>query len=154
MIPEANVRSPNYFIARTEAPCLRCERPTCLLALAMPGIHETLEDDAWQRAGAEALLFHVRALSRGAQHRLHELSLHFRPSHSPATQNTYWANHCEHCGALLDDDELHCEPDGAFFPSSASAAAAIELIRVNAPVQVVASGYALEPEFLRFMRRS
>ena len=153
MIPDANVRSPLYSIARATAQCLHCGRPTRLLALAMPGSHETLEEDAWQCAGAEALLFHVHALSAGAQHRLRELSLDFRPAHSAATQDTYWANHCGHCGTLFDDHELHCEPDGAFSPSGETAAAAIELLAVNAPMQAVVSGYALEPEFLRFTRR-
>ena len=168
-IPDANVRSQTYYVARATAPCWHCGMSTRVLALAMPGIHETLDIDAaddgedsggylaavpWQRAGANAFLFHVHQLSQAVQHRLEDLSLHFRPARSAATQNTYWANHCEHCGALLDDQELHCEPGGAFSPSSEAAAATIELLHVDAPLRAAASGYALEPEFLRFMRRS
>lgn len=154
MIAGANIRSRTYTIARTSAPCRRCRRPTLLLALGVPDSHETLEIDAWQQAGAEALLFHVQALPPGVRHRLQQLSPHFRTARSAATQNACWVNHCAHCGTLLDDDELHCEPEGAFFPTSQSAAADIELIRIDAPMAAAASGYALAPEFLPFMRRS
>ena len=166
---DANVRSPTYYAARTAAPCPHCVKATRLLAMAMPVTHQTLDVDApgagedtgdglssgtWQRADAVAFLFYVQQVSDGVQHRLHELSRHFRLARSEASQNTYWANHCEHCGTLLGDHELHCEPGGAFAPSSKVFAAKIELLHINAPFQATASGYALEPEFLRHMRRS
>jgi hypothetical protein len=167
-VPDANVRSETYYVARATSPCRHCGMRTGLLALAIPD-HETLEldasgdgvdpggdlsPDAWQRAGANAFLFYVQQLSDDVQDRLGELSRHFRLARNAATQNTYWANHCEHCGTLLGDHELHCEPGGAFAPSNEAAAADIELLHINAPLQAGASGYALEPEFLRFMRRS
>jgi hypothetical protein len=82
-----------------------------------------------------------------------QLSLSFRPAHSPATSSAYWANHCEHCNRPLGDHELHCEP-GAFMPSSEAAAADIELVRIREPFAAVAGGYAPEPEFFAFMRKS
>ena len=167
-VPDADFRSQTYYVARATAQCRHCGSPTCLLALAMPRIHETLDIDAsdgagdggelaqdkWQCAGANAFLFYVERLSADVQRRMQELSTHFRLARSAATQSIYWANHCEHCGALLGDHELHCEPDGAFAPSSEAAAANVELLHINAPLQAAASGYALEPEFFRFMRGS
>jgi hypothetical protein len=133
----------------------------------MPRMHETLDadtsddgdgggfgQDEWQSTDAHAFLFYVEQVPDDVQHRLQELSQDFRLAHSAATQNFYWANHCGHCGTLLDDHELHCEPDGAFAPSDEDAAAAIELLQVVAPLRAAASGYTLEPEFFRFMRRS
>ena len=152
-VPDANVRSQTYYVARATAQCGHCGSPTRLLALAMPRIHETLEDE-WQCADANAFLFYVGELPDDVRHRLQALSPHFRRARSAATQSIYWANHCEHCGTLLGDHELHCEPDGAFAPSSEAAAADIELLHINAPLRAAASGYALEPEFFRFMRGS
>jgi hypothetical protein len=85
---------------------------------------------------------------------LNQLSQFFRLAHSAATLSSYWANHCEHCGTLLGDHELHCEPDGAFTPSSEAAAANIHLLRIQEPFEAVAAGYAFEPEFFGFMRKS
>jgi hypothetical protein len=163
-----DVRSQTYYVARAIAQCWRCGSPTCLLALALPRMHETLDVDApdgagdggelaqdeWQRADAHAFLFYVEQLSGDAHRRLQELSQHYRLAHSAVTQSIYWANHCEHCGTLLGDHELHCEPGGAFEPSGPAAAANIELLHRDAPLQAAASGYALEPEFFCFMRRS
>jgi hypothetical protein len=163
---DANVRSQTYYIARTTAPCWRCGSPTRLLALALPPAHDTLEEDdtseapddgeptpcMWQHAEARAFLFYVERLPDEVQHRLHELSQSFHVAQSPATHSSYWENHCDHCGALLGDHELHCEPDGAFAPSSEASAANIELLEINEPFEAAVAGYALEPEFFRCMR--
>jgi hypothetical protein len=95
----------------------------------------------------------VEYLPDGVLDQLKQISPSFRLAYSAATLNSYWANHCEHCGTLLDDHELHCEPEGAFMPASESAAAAIQLSSVEAPFEAAAAGYALAPEFFRFMRR-
>jgi hypothetical protein len=155
-VPDANVRSPAYYVARTRAECRHCGSPTRLLALALPQEHETLDVDSqvWQRANTNAFLFHVEQLSDGVMHRIRELSEHFRPAHSTATNGLYWANHCEHCNELLEDDELHCEPDGAFLPSSEAAASEVHLLHVPEPFEAAAAGMTLEPEFFGFVRKS
>jgi len=164
---DANVRSQTYYIARTSVRCRRCGFPTRLLALALPHNHETLDGDApadagcgdsapeaWQRAAVNAILFYVERLSLDVQDRVNRILPTFRLARGAATSNSYWANHCEHCGTLLDDHELHCEPDGAFMPSSEAAAANIRLQQIQEPFEAVAAGYAFEPEFFGFMRRS
>jgi hypothetical protein len=156
-LPDANVRSPTYYVARTEANCWYCGQPTRLLALAMPHGHETLDmeaPDSWHRARFNAFLFFVERLSDEVQSRLSRISQSFRLARCAATLNSYWANHCEHCGALLGDHELHCEFDCAFMPSSESNAASIELLRIREPLEAMAAGYAIEPEYFRFMSRS
>src|ERR1700688_1845411 len=159
-LADANIRSQTYYIARTNVRCWHCGLSTRLLALAMPHNHETLDgdtqadadggdpaSDAWQRTAVNAMLFYVEPLPDGVQDRLNRILPFFRLAHSAATLNSYWANHCEHCGTLLGDHELHCEPDGAFTPSSAAAAANIHLLRIQEPFEAVAAGYAFEPEF-------
>jgi hypothetical protein len=159
-LPQANVRSQSYYVARTDVQCWRCGISTRLLALAVPNSHETLDGDSpispdgWQCANFTAFLFYVEYLPESVQIRLNELSRRFRMGHSTATLCSYWANHCEHCDVLLEDHELHCEPDGAFLPLSEAAAAGVELLQIREPFEAVAAGYAFEPEFFRFMRRS
>ena len=164
----ANVRGQTFYVALTAARCWHCGVPTRLLALAMPENHETLDAEtqtgaedggepgppAWQRTNMHALLFDVQELPGDIQKRLSEILPPFRLAHSPATLNSYWANHCEHCGSLLGDQELHCEPEGAFMPASEAAAANIQLVLIEAPFEAAAAGYACEPEFFAFMRRS
>jgi hypothetical protein len=73
-------------------------------------------------------------------------------SRCSATQISYWANHCEHCDALLGDQEMHCELDGAFVPSSQTAGSAIDVLRIQEPFEAAATGYSVEPEFFDFAR--
>jgi hypothetical protein len=165
-LPDANVRAKTYYVARTEATCWHCGQATRLLALAIPHGHETLDTDepadggqdsapgSWRRAGFNAFLFFVERLSDEVQSHLSRMSQSFRLAHCAATLNSYWANHCEHCSVLLGDHELHCEFECAFMPSSESNAASIELLHVREPLEAIAAGYAIEPEYFRFMSRS
>jgi hypothetical protein len=171
--PDANVRSQTYYVALTSLRCPHCGYSTRLLALAMPRDHETLHADAhddsgadgdaeelcdesardvWQRADANALLFYVESLPGIVQKRLQQWSRFFHLAYDPGARNSYWANHCEHCGNLLGDHELHCEPEGAFMPSSEAAAQNIQLLRYQEPFAAAAVGYACEPEFFACMR--
>ncbi len=176
--PDVNVRSPAYYIARTLVLCPHCRSMTTVVALAVTPEHETLDLDApvdeegdgdsdrdyvgssvvnislgdWQRAGVNAFLFYAEYLPDSVQDRLQNLSPSFRFAYSDATLSSYWANHCDHCERLLSDHELHCEPEGAFMPVSETAAAGIELLRIEEPFEAAAAGYAFEPEFFSLMR--
>lgn len=166
-LPAANVRSQSFYLARTHAQCRHCGKSTQLLALAMPSNHETLDPDieaadesggpalgAWEPANCNAFIFFVEYLPADIQRRLNRLSRHFRPAYSAETLNSYWANHCEYCAALQEDHPLHCEPAGAFTPSSEEAAANIELLQVPARFEASAAGYAVEPAFFGSMRKA
>jgi hypothetical protein len=158
--PDANVRSQTYYVALSSVRCLHCGHSTRLLALAVPRDHEALHADeagdeatrcVWQRADANALLFYVEGLPGAVQKRLAQLSSFFHLAYDPGAMNSYWANHCEHCGKLLADHELHCEPEGAFMPVSEAAAQKIQLLRFQEPFAAAAAGYACEPEFFSSM---
>jgi hypothetical protein len=151
-----NIRSNSYFVAHCDTRCWHCGGPTRVLALAVSHDHETLDPDAspaWQYACVCALIFYVERLSGGVRRRLGEISPHYRLNRCPAIQKSYWANHCQRCGELLDDHQLHCELDGAFMPSSEIAASNIELQRVPESFEAAAAGYSFEPEFFEFLRR-
>ncbi len=167
MSSEINVRSDRFWIARTMGTCWYCGAGTRLLALALPSGHETLameaEADAdaggekrapevWDVAPCNAFLFYVAYLPDAVQRRLQEFSPLYRFARSAETLGSYWANHCESCGSLLDDHELFCEPEGAFLPTSRARAAAIQLVRIDEPLDAAAAGYACDPEFFESAR--
>lgn len=165
-VADANVRADSYFVVRTKARCWHCGMPTPLLALAVPEEHESFELTSlfeeldaegnaqerfeWQRSGLSALLFYVEDLPAEVREKLHEISSCYRLGYSVATLNSYWANHCEFCGTLLDDHDLHCEPDSAFVMSNG--AAQIERLRIERPFEASAGGFSYEPEFFSSLR--
>lgn len=161
---EINIRSPRYFIARRLGACGHCRKPTQVFALAVPPGHQALELDAdahdeatavdtWHVAVHGALLFYVEYLPEAVQARLKRYTQCYRFGHSDAAMGSYWANHCERCGCLLDDHELFCEPEGAFLPTSESSASSIHLLPMNEAMHALAAGYAYEPQFLDAMSR-
>ena len=159
-----NVRSKGYLIARTAGVCAHCGLKTRLVALVLPVSHEALslaedeqdgtETDSWDTVPCSAFLFKLGYLPDDVQRRMGGFSKTYRPAMSAAAQGSYWANHCEHCGSLQADDELFCEPEGAFFPVDAASASVIELTHIDEPFEAAAGGYACEPQYLGHMIRT
>jgi len=149
---DPNYRASEYSVANADARCPHCGRSTRVVALVLPATHEALDAESeelnvWQPVGANAILFYVARLPEGVQGRLRRLSPTFRLAHSDVTANSYWANHCEHCGLLLNDHDLHCEPGAPFMPGSQGEAARIQLFKIHEPFAAAAAGCAIEPEF-------
>jgi hypothetical protein len=149
---DANIRSSSYYIAETAVQCLSCDQWTRVLALALPAHHEILIEDEWQSVDVSAFLFYVTELPEGVRHLLTQTSSFFRLTRVENASDPCWANHCEHCDALLSDDELHCEP-GGFMPGHADEAQAISLFEVRQAFRAVAAGYAVDPECFAHMRK-
>ncbi|HEY2780853.1 MAG TPA: hypothetical protein VGI90_08755 [Steroidobacteraceae bacterium] len=151
-IPEANVRSPSYYIAQKQVQCARCGQRGRVVALALPPNHEMLVDGRWQTAGANAFLFYVADLPRAVSRRLIALSPGFGLARGEGQLDSYWANHCKHCHRIFSDDELHCEP-GGFMPTQAEEAESIQLSHVRQGFSAIAAGYALDPEFFGLIKK-
>ena len=151
-LPDANIRSSSYYIAQTTVQCTSCDQWARVLALALPAAHEILIEDEWQAADVSAFLFHVTELPEDVRRQLLQISPLFRFVRGADTPDPYWANHCEHCDALLSDDELHCEP-GGFMPANADEAQAISLLAIPQTFRAAAAGYAVDPEFFVHMRK-
>ena len=60
----------------------------------------------------------------------------FRNVHSAGDQESYFANHCSHCGALQEDLYLHSEPDQPFFDIPHSAPGAVKLTPLVGRIQL------------------
>jgi len=151
-LPDANIRSSSYYIAQTTVQCICCCQRTRVLALALPVAHEILIEDEWQAADAGAFLFHVTELPEGVRRQLLQFSPLFRLARGADTPDRCWLNHCQHCDALLSDDELHCEP-GGFMPGNADDAETISLFAIPQAFRAAAAGYAADPEFFAHMRK-
>jgi len=151
-LPDANIRSSSYYIAQTTVQCMSCGQWTRVLALALPRSHEILIEDDWQAADVSAFLFHVTELPEGIRRQCLQVSPFFSSARHADAPDPYWANHCEHCEALVSDDELHCEP-GGFMPGNVDEAQAISLLAIPQALRAVAAGYAVDPEFFAHMRK-
>lgn len=159
---DINIRAGSFLLARTVTACAHCRAPTRVAALVVPPGHMALELDdeaenestaldAWRPASHYAFLFHVEFLSSRVQNRLSHVAPLLRPLETDG--GVHWCNHCERCGAVLDDHELFCEPDGAFLPTSESSAGRIELLLIDAAFAAAAGGYSDEPPFFAAMRQ-
>jgi hypothetical protein len=154
--PDINIRSSGYFIACATGTCWRCDAATPVIGLGLPPTHKTLsmdaergesEPDSWEAAACNALVFYIGYLPDAVQRRLANFSPFYRPGHDAGSQESYWANHCEKCGSLLDDQDLFCEPDGPFLPTSEVSAAGIHLFWIDEAIEAAAAGYAVDPQF-------
>lgn len=161
---DVNIRSQRFFLARTTATCGRCSGRTSMFAFAVPPGHEVLEldgaaaeelsMDSWRIAACNAFLFYVAFLPAGIRERLGQGMRSYRlDTTHEGTSSRYWANHCEQCGAQLDDQELFCEPEGAFLPTSESDAGLIQLLAIEKPFEAAAAGYAPDPQFFGAMSK-
>jgi hypothetical protein len=157
-----NVRSASYWIAHATGECDGCRAETRCVALALPPSHQSLALDCdvqkdelvaynWETAEWSAFLFYVEYLPDEVRRRLQAASEGYRLAFSERTQGSYWANHCAACGALIEDHDLFCEPDGAFLPTTAESAAAVTLEHVGESLEAGAVGYAGDPQFLDSM---
>lgn len=163
---EINVRSPYYFIARTQDICEHCGASMELFALVVPPGHETLDvgdddvenapdegmaADRWVVADHHALLFHIESLSAGVQARLASLTRSFRPERRDPDAAATWVNHCAACGSQMDDDTLFCEPGEAFCPIEEAGIARIRSLRIDEALEAAAGAYSVDPNFMPAM---
>jgi hypothetical protein len=156
---DPNVRASKYLIAWTVMPCPHCSESTRLVALALPQGHEVLDAEtesssSWQPTAACALLFYVSSICHSARTRLLQLFPSFHPDRGEETSDSHWVNHCEHCNQSISDDELHCEPEGAFLPAGNAQGSNIFFVPMEEAFEASAAGYSLEPEFFQFERET
>ena len=140
-------RSASYLLAQSVVLCWRCQQPTSVVCLGLSPGHERRLENMWESIHTGVLLFYVEHLLPDVAMVLQELSPQYRLDNSKTTGHYYWINHCQHCFALLEDHDLHCEPDGAFLPASAHVAEQILLIRSTGRFLARVGGISDEPLF-------
>jgi hypothetical protein len=152
LIEETNVRSAAYLLAQSVAVCGRCLQPTSAFSLGLLPGHERQVDGKWEPVDVGALLFYVDYLPPEVILVAQELSLHFRLDYSRPTATEYWINHCQNCGELLEDHDMHCEPGGAFLPLDARDAGNILLVEVRESFSARVRGCSYDLPFFASMQ--
>jgi hypothetical protein len=154
----ANIQASGYYLLSVKAACPHCGGETKVFALAVPTAHRWLhaDDDAaaptWQDAVGPAVLFRIEGLAPAVRQRLRLLAPGYRPARQESSAASPWLNHCDRCQEPLDEDELHCEPEGAFMPMGPAAAQAIDAKAVYQPFKASASGYVPDAQWLQYIR--
>jgi hypothetical protein len=118
------------------------------------GESEVADHARWTPAHHAAFLFFVEQVSHGARARLQEAAKQFEEDCVEGEGPPSLRNHCIQCGAMFDDQDLFCEPGGAFLPTSVTEAGKVSLVAVDQAIQATIDGYAYEPEFFEFMTRT
>jgi hypothetical protein len=162
-----NVRSSSYLIARALATCGTCRATTPVVGLVVPPGHDVLQFEAdspepgsdadgqhWEATAHGAFLFHIDRLPDRVVTRVAGYAPLFRAGAPDRDGCGPWSNHCASCGCRLDDQDLFCEPEAAFFPVSEPAARAIHLVGIAEPFAAYAAGYAPDPAFFDAMSRA
>lgn len=124
------------LIARAENACWRCGAFGAVVCLVLPHdlktISDSEDDDLPVPFDGAAVMQYVEQIEAPL---LAAINLPtFKPGTRRTAAATYYANHCEHCDALLGDHYLH-HPDGPFWPMSEEDTS-IELTLLEQPVSV------------------
>jgi hypothetical protein len=144
-----NVRSSRYFIVESRMRCDQCNVVTAVFGLALPADYESLyvDDDApddesgtWESPRFAAVLSYVDYLPETVAHRIRSVTPHYRLDVASEAGGTFWMNHCEHCGAQLEEEELHGDPGSPFGPMPDEGLEAIRLHEVREPFSAWAGG--------------
>ncbi len=139
-----NARSARYLIVESRILCLQCNTVTAVFAFALRAGYESLfvdddtpddEDGTWEAPGVGAVLSYVEYLSEPVASRIRAMTQHYQLDIHGDTGHTFWMNHCAHCGAQLEEEELHGEPEGPFRRLPYEGPEAIRVSEVHEPFE-------------------
>lgn len=94
--------------AKTE--CWKCKKETAVSCLTAADFEEE-----GILVGHSVRLTNVAVIDKTILVPFQQINARIQRVHSGTAGMDYYANHCEHCGALQGDYYLHMEPDGPFF---------------------------------------
>ncbi len=117
--------APFYLLKSTED-CYKCKKPSLIVAFAAIGL------EGYEETSEELIQFsYVTGLPDWLKILLKNEFSNYYFDWSHTAGDSYYMNHCEHCGARFGDFFLHSEPDGAFFPQSQEEASSIEVFKLR-----------------------
>jgi hypothetical protein len=144
-----NVRASGYFIVESRFPCLKCSQVSAVFAFAVPKGYESLcvddstpenECGVWEPQELAAVLSFVGCLPEAVIKRVRAVTSCYRIVTERETCSGFWMNHCEHCGARMEEEELHEDMDGPFGSIPSVGWEAIRLHEVREPFAAAAGG--------------
>jgi hypothetical protein len=139
-----NVRSAKYLIVESRTCCPQCSTVTKVFAFALPAGYESLcvdddtpddESGTWEVPGLTAVVSYVEYLPVTVAERIRTITPHYRVDLDNETGETFWKNHCEHCGVQMMEEELHGEPEGPFGFMPREGLEAIQWYQVSEPFE-------------------
>jgi hypothetical protein len=126
---EFNIASSDAYVAAATTACQRCQSPIQVICIHCAS--GTVSGDPL----SQFTVSDVHAVSDSLECQLHPWP-HYRKVVVATTGDTYFANHCPHCGAEQDDMYLHSEPDEPFFDIPAAAPGSIELTPLAGSIEL------------------
>jgi hypothetical protein len=86
----------------------------------------------------------VEYLPDSVAQRVGGMTSHYRLDLDGLSGERFWTNHCQHCEARMEEEELHGEYDGAFGPMPSEGFEAIRVHEVREPFEAWARGESNE----------
>lgn len=131
---------PIYLIVSDEK-CYRCSISAPVYSLAATNVKNNND----KLINHFTILNYIEDLPQTLISLLKPISDSYYKSFSKTTKSKYYNNHCIHCQTMFGDFFMHCEPNGAFFPTSVTAAKKISLIELPLQAsQKLVSNYRVE----------
>lgn len=113
------IKSP-VSMALNSTDCYKCGNNTAVISLASNNFYylstDEKEEEKWFRADKFSFFSMPLFIENELAGKINRLFPNYKIAYSKTAESSYWANHCDHCGALQGDFFLHSEPGGAFFP--------------------------------------
>lgn len=134
------IKSP-ISIALNKTDCYKCGNKTAVISLASNNFYylntDENEDEKWFRADVLTFFSMLVFIDNELASKINRLFPKYKIAYSKTAESSYWANHCEHCGALQGDFFLHSEPGGAFFPLEIEEYEQLTFITISSKFDVV-----------------
>lgn len=133
------LRTPLYLLTSSE-PCYRCGAKAPVVALACKEFQDA-DDDPAELVGPDSepvLIQSVTEMPDSLLKLIRAVHPHYEKRRSRMANSDYFMNVCPQCNAHFGDFFLFSEPEGAFFPMTDEAAAAITIrkLPIDANVEI------------------
>jgi hypothetical protein len=155
-----NVSATTFWVGASRGRCPHCDGVTALCAVLVPPGHQVLvpddepDGDAWEAAEEPALLADIVYVPESAAVHLNAVAPDYRLAYWERSESFCWMNHCEHCGAAIEDIEVSAELGSPFMPADEEQAEGITLTRVHDHFSAACGCYTFGFPYLEAMRRS
>ncbi len=123
---EPILEAPRYGLLLAGIYCYSCQAHTPTATIWMADFQEREQGDVLDE-GEAALLTYVQWLDPKAAELVTIHAPWLRLAATKMSGMTYWANHCETCGAIQGDHYVH-EVDGPYWPRDDSVLARLTLV--------------------------
>lgn len=139
------LKAPLYLLTSTE-PCYRCGAAAPVVALACKAFDDADADPAElaELTSEPVLIDNVTEMPDLLLKLIREVHPHYEKRRSRMANCDYFMNVCPHCSAHFGDFFLFSEPEGAFFPMTDEATAAITIRKLPIDTSVeIDGGYSM-----------